>query len=306
MHEFVMTRPPDRDLCAAGARRVGRCADGQAALCAGAMLALCELAPAVLVLRVPAACALAVCARARFACACCVCPCCACLCCAPSCWACACAAVISIVRTSLVNVIDITGFVVDMCVLVVLEPMPAARANAVRLRAGRVVRLCSVRLDRAAFVTSPTSRGCTGLCFVRALCMCALARPMPALRVPAVRALAAHACVVRACAPHARVACTCCACPRCACPRCACPRCALSCWVRGVVCLCSTHRKRACAFDHPRDAQGSCRSPVQARQVTRGTRVTRDINFISSRFGRDSIQYRVGKTHCQGHQDPSK
>ena len=23
-------------------------------------------------------------------------------------------------------------------------------------------------------------------------------------------------------------------------------------------------------------------------------------------FGRDSIQYRVGKTHCQGHQDPSK
>jgi hypothetical protein len=25
-----------------------------------------------------------------------------------------------------------------------------------------------------------------------------------------------------------------------------------------------------------------------------------------SRFGRDSIQYRVGKTHCQGHQDPSK
>ena len=74
--------------------------------------------------------------------------CCACLCCAPSCWACACAAVVSIVRTSLVNVIDIdiAGFVVDMCVLVVLEPMPAARANAVRanavgLRAGRVVRL---------------------------------------------------------------------------------------------------------------------------------------------------------------------
>ena len=26
----------------------------------------------------------------------------------------------------------------------------------------------------------------------------------------------------------------------------------------------------------------------------------------SSRFGRESIQYRVGKTHCQGHQDPSK
>jgi len=28
--------------------------------------------------------------------------------------------------------------------------------------------------------------------------------------------------------------------------------------------------------------------------------------LASSRFGRDSIQYRVGKTHCQGHQDPSK
>jgi len=28
--------------------------------------------------------------------------------------------------------------------------------------------------------------------------------------------------------------------------------------------------------------------------------------IASSRFGRDSIQYRVGKTHCQGHQDPSK
>jgi len=58
-------------------------------------------------------------------------------------------------------------FVVDMCVLVVLEPMSTARANAVRANAvrrrpGRVVRLCSVRLDRAAFVTSPTSRGCTG------------------------------------------------------------------------------------------------------------------------------------------------
>jgi hypothetical protein len=44
-------------------------------------------------------------------------------------------------------------FAVDMCML---EPMPAARARAVRvravcLRAGRVVRLCSVRLDRAAF-----------------------------------------------------------------------------------------------------------------------------------------------------------
>ena len=76
--------------CAAGARRLVRCADGQAALCAGAM---------------------------------------------PAC----------VMRS-----------VVDMCVLVVLGPMPAARANAVRanavrLRAGRVVRLCSVRLDRAAF-----------------------------------------------------------------------------------------------------------------------------------------------------------
>ena len=28
--------------------------------------------------------------------------------------------------------------------------------------------------------------------------------------------------------------------------------------------------------------------------------------LASSRFGRDSIQYRLGKTHCQGHQDPSK
>ena len=28
--------------------------------------------------------------------------------------------------------------------------------------------------------------------------------------------------------------------------------------------------------------------------------------LASSRFGRDSIQFRVGKTHCQGHQDPSK
>ena len=28
--------------------------------------------------------------------------------------------------------------------------------------------------------------------------------------------------------------------------------------------------------------------------------------LASSRFGRDLIQYRVGKTHCQGHQDPSK
>ena len=28
--------------------------------------------------------------------------------------------------------------------------------------------------------------------------------------------------------------------------------------------------------------------------------------LASSRFGRDSIPYRVGKTHCQGHQDPSK
>ena len=28
--------------------------------------------------------------------------------------------------------------------------------------------------------------------------------------------------------------------------------------------------------------------------------------LASSRFGRDSIQYRVGKTPCQGHQNPSK
>jgi len=101
---------------------------------------------------------------------------------------------------------------------------PAVRACAVRLRAGRVVRLCSVRLDRAAFVTSPTSRGCTGPCFVLALCMpalsclcppcsrcvyllymrllcmlalCALALPMLALRAPAVRARAVRARAVR-------------------------------------------------------------------------------------------------------------
>ena len=28
--------------------------------------------------------------------------------------------------------------------------------------------------------------------------------------------------------------------------------------------------------------------------------------LASSRFGRDSIQYRAGTTQCQGHQDPSK
>jgi hypothetical protein len=59
-----------------------------------------------------------------------------------------CCAFVNIVRILLVNVVDIAGcagpcfllaccehsvlvqFVVDMCVLVVLEPMPAARANA--------------------------------------------------------------------------------------------------------------------------------------------------------------------------------
>ena len=29
-------------------------------------------------------------------------------------------------------------------------------------------------------------------------------------------------------------------------------------------------------------------------------------SLASSKFSRESIQYRVGKTHCQGHQDPSK
>jgi len=38
------------------------------------------------------------------------------------------------------------------------------------------------------------------------------------------------------------------------------------------------------------------------------TFVIYDFPLASSRFGRDSIQYRarVGKTHCQGHQNPSK
>ena len=92
----------------------------------------------------------------------------------------------------------------------------------------RSSRSCSLRSS-----TSSTSRGCSGPCFVLALCMlalCALAPPMLALRVPAVRALALHACVVRTCASHARVACTCCACPRCACPRRA-----PSCWACGVL-----------------------------------------------------------------------
>ena len=125
-------------------------------------------------------------------------------------------------------------FVVDMCVL---EPMPAARAHAVRARAvhpraGRVVHLCSVRSDRAT--SARQRRRHRGGAPARALCWrCACLR-------------------CRACVPHARVACTCCACACyaclryvrlrflactcCACPCCACLRCVLAC---GVWCTCA-------------------------------------------------------------------
>ena len=134
-------------------------------------------------------------------------------------------------------------FVVDMCVL---EPMPAARAHAVRARAvhpraGRVVHLCSVRPDRAT--SARQRRRHRGGAPARALCWrCACLR-------------------CRACVPHARVACTCCACACCACLRYArlrfpCSRCvhllclpllcvpALCAFVRCVVCLCSAHLHR--------------------------------------------------------------
>ena len=101
-----------------GARRVRGAWTG--VLCAGAMHA----------------CVMRTCARrARVACACCVCPCCACLCCAPSCWACACAAVVSIVCTLLVNVVDIAG--------------QSSRSCALRSSTSSTSR--GVRLDRAAF-----------------------------------------------------------------------------------------------------------------------------------------------------------
>ena len=48
---------------------------------------------------------------------------------------CACVAFVYIVRPSHANVVDITGFVVHMCMV---KPMPAARAHAVRARAMRV------------------------------------------------------------------------------------------------------------------------------------------------------------------------
>jgi len=83
----------------------------------------------------PAACTLAVCARARVACACYVYPGCACLYCAPSCWACACSAVVPIVRTLLVNVVDIAG--------------QSSRSCALRSATSSTSR--GVRLDRAAF-----------------------------------------------------------------------------------------------------------------------------------------------------------
>ena len=134
-------------------------------------------------------------------------------------------------------------FVVDRCVL---EPMPAARAHAVRARAvhpraGRVVHLCSVRPDRAT--SARQRRRHRGGAPARALCWrCACLR-------------------CRACVHHARVACTCCACACCACLRYArlrfpCSRCvhllclpllcvpALCAFVRCVVCLCSAHLHR--------------------------------------------------------------
>ena len=134
-------------------------------------------------------------------------------------------------------------FVVDMCVL---EPMPAARAHAVRARAvhpraGRVVHLCSVRSDRATFARH--HRRHLGGAPARALCWrCACLR-------------------CRACVPHAPVACTCCTCACCACLRYArlhfpCSRCVhllclpllcvpeLCVFVRCVVCLCSAHIHR--------------------------------------------------------------
>ena len=83
---------------------------------------------------------------------------------------------------------------------------------------------------------SSTSRGCTGLCFVLALCMLALSR----LRLPCSRCvyplcmrLLCMPSFLRACVSHARVVCTCCACPCYACPRCA-PSC-------GVWCACAAH-----------------------------------------------------------------
>ena len=138
--------------------------------------------------------------------------------------------------------------VVDMCVL---EPMPAARAHAVRARAvhpraGRVVHLCSVRSDRATFARH--HRRHLGGAPARALCWrCACrARAVPPRagrvvhlcsvrsdRAPSARHHRRHlggaparalcwrcACLrCRACVPHAPVACTCCTCACCACLR---------------------------------------------------------------------------------------
>ena len=119
-------------------------------------------------------------------------------------------------------------FVVDICML---EPMPAARAHAMRaravcLRAGRMVHLCSFLPDRAASArqrrrhrvgaparalfwrcaclrccacVSHARVACT--CYVCACCAClrycALAFPMLALCPPAVRALAMRARAMR-------------------------------------------------------------------------------------------------------------
>jgi len=119
--------------CAAGARSLGRCVDGQAALCAGVMhtcfMRTCArracVACACSLLRVPLLCVPALALRVPAACT----PA------APSCWACACAAVVSIVCTLLVNVVDIAG--------------QSSRSCALRSSTSSTSR--GVRLDRAAF-----------------------------------------------------------------------------------------------------------------------------------------------------------
>jgi hypothetical protein len=149
-----------------------------------------RLRPPMLVLHVPAACALAVRVRARVACACCACPCCLC---------------------------------------------PVLRAPLLRvpvLRALVLVYLCSVRLDRAHFARQ--SRRHRGGAPARALCWSCACLRCARLRFPCSR------CVYLLCV---RLLCVS----------------ALCAFVRRVVCLCSAHRKRACAFDQPRAAQGPCR-----------------------------------------------
>jgi hypothetical protein len=119
--------------CAAGARSLGRCVDGQPALCAGVMhtcfMRTCarraRVACACSLLRVPFLCVPALALRVPAACT----PA------APSCWACACAAVVSIMCTLLVNVVDIAGQSSRSCAL---RSSPSSTSR-------------GVRLDRAAF-----------------------------------------------------------------------------------------------------------------------------------------------------------